>query len=84
MRRAIAGLLDVRDGDAVRTWVDTVAERLGRIDVVVNNAGGGFFSPFVDVNDKGQDALDPRELHQRDQLRPRRGAAHAAVGRIRS
>jgi NAD(P)-dependent dehydrogenase (short-subunit alcohol dehydrogenase family) len=56
-RRAEAGLLDVRDGAAVRTWVDTVAERFGRIDVVVNNAGGGFFSSFADVNDKGQDAL---------------------------
>jgi 3-oxoacyl-[acyl-carrier protein] reductase len=56
-RRAIPGLLDVRDGDAVRAWTDTVAEHLGRVDVVVNNAGGGFRSPFVDVNDKGQDAL---------------------------
>ena len=56
-RRARPGLLDVRDGDAVRGWVDTVAEQLGRIDVVVNNAGGGFRSGFLDVNDKGQDAL---------------------------
>jgi NAD(P)-dependent dehydrogenase (short-subunit alcohol dehydrogenase family) len=55
--RAVAGLLDVRDGDAVREWVDGVASELGQVDVVVNNAGGGFVSPFVDVNDKGQDAL---------------------------
>jgi NAD(P)-dependent dehydrogenase (short-subunit alcohol dehydrogenase family) len=25
--------------------------------VLVNNAGGGFLAPFLDVNDKGQDAL---------------------------
>jgi NAD(P)-dependent dehydrogenase (short-subunit alcohol dehydrogenase family) len=56
-RRAAAGVLDVRDGGAVRTWVDEVAASLGRIDVLVNNAGGGFAAPFLDVSDKGQDAL---------------------------
>ncbi len=56
-RRAVRGVLDVRDGDAVRTWVDGVAEELGRVDVVVNNAGGGFRADFLDVNSKGQDAL---------------------------
>jgi 3-oxoacyl-[acyl-carrier protein] reductase len=52
-RQAHTELLDVRDGDAVRTWVAT----LDNIDVLVNNAGGGFRSAFLDVNDKGQDAL---------------------------
>jgi NAD(P)-dependent dehydrogenase (short-subunit alcohol dehydrogenase family) len=56
-RRVHRGALDVRDGDAVRAWVETVAEAFGRIDVVVNNAGGGFDSAFLDVSDKGQDAL---------------------------
>jgi 3-oxoacyl-[acyl-carrier protein] reductase len=46
-------LLDVRDADAVRRWIDP----LDRVDVLVNNAGGGFESPFLDVTDKGQDAL---------------------------
>ena len=55
--RARPGLLDVRDGVAVHAWVDGVAEAFGRVDVVVNNAGGGFAAPFVDVTDKGQDAL---------------------------
>ena len=54
---AFPGLFDVRDPDAVRAWVDAVAEEFGQIDVVVNNAGGGFFADFLDVNDKGQDAL---------------------------
>jgi NAD(P)-dependent dehydrogenase (short-subunit alcohol dehydrogenase family) len=52
-RRAIASTLDVRDGDAVREWVAELPE----IDVLVNNAGGGFRADFLDVNDKGQDAL---------------------------
>jgi NAD(P)-dependent dehydrogenase (short-subunit alcohol dehydrogenase family) len=32
---------DIRDPDAAATVVDTAARRLGRLDVVVNNAGGG-------------------------------------------
>ena len=52
-RHAHAELLDVRDADAVRAWL----EPLDRIDVLVNNAGGGFAAPFMDVSDKGQDAL---------------------------
>src|SRR4051812_25806059 len=52
-RRAISGVLDVRDGDAVREWVGTLTS----VDVLVNNAGGGFRAAFLDVNDKGQDSL---------------------------
>ena len=52
-RHAHAELLDVRDADAVRAWL----EPLDRVDVLVNNAGGGFEAAFMDVNDKGQDAL---------------------------
>ncbi|MDX1889934.1 SDR family oxidoreductase [Mycolicibacterium sp. 050158] len=49
-RRPVDGLpyeflaCDVRDDDSVATLVDTIVERHGRIDVVVNNAGG---SPYV-------------------------------------
>lgn len=56
-RRVVAAELDVRDGEAVRDFVGTVVSELGPIDVLVNNAGGGFRASFLDVNDKGQDAL---------------------------
>ncbi len=54
---AFPGVLDVRDADAVREWVTAVAIEFGQIDVVVNNAGGGFNAEFLDVTDNGQDAL---------------------------
>ena len=48
---------DVRDAAATRAFVDTVAARHGRIDVVVNNAGGTFAAPFLDVSPNGEAAL---------------------------
>ncbi|HEX5616265.1 MAG TPA: SDR family oxidoreductase [Acidimicrobiia bacterium] len=50
-------VLDVRVGTDVAAFVADVGTRHQRIDVLVNNAGGGFFAPFLDVNDKGQDSL---------------------------
>ena len=40
-RSATFTVADVRDADAVAALVDTARQRLGRLDVVVNNAGGG-------------------------------------------
>lgn len=57
-RTAVTGVLDVREGEHVRAWVDgPVAARFEHVDVLVNNAGGGFRADFLDVSDKGQDAL---------------------------
>ena len=56
-RRVVAGELDVRDGDAVTGFLETVRAEFGTIDVLVNNAGGGFHANFEDINAKGQDSL---------------------------
>lgn len=56
-RRVVAAELDVRDGSGVEAFLATVQAELGAVDVLVNNAGGGFFAHFLDVNDKGQDSL---------------------------
>jgi NAD(P)-dependent dehydrogenase (short-subunit alcohol dehydrogenase family) len=56
-RRVVSGLLDVRDAATVDAFVAQVGVELDRLDVVVNNAGGGFASSFLDVNERGQDAL---------------------------
>jgi 3-oxoacyl-[acyl-carrier protein] reductase len=51
------GVLDVRQPDEVRAFLQRVADEHERVDVLVNNAGGGFAAAFLDVNDKGRDAL---------------------------
>src|SRR3954453_23571457 len=56
--RVVTGVLDVRDSEQVAAFVDEAVPALGhRVDVLVNNAGGGFPADFLDVNAKGQDAL---------------------------
>jgi citronellol/citronellal dehydrogenase len=45
--------LDIRDEDAVGAFFDGVLERHGRIDVLVNNAGGQFLSPAEAISPKG-------------------------------
>jgi citronellol/citronellal dehydrogenase len=48
---------DIRDEDTVRASVASVLERHGRIDALVNNAGGQFPSPLSSISAKGWDAV---------------------------
>jgi len=56
-RRCVSGVLDVREEEAVLAFIAEVGGALGRVHALVNNAGGGFFAPFLDVGAKGESAL---------------------------
>jgi citronellol/citronellal dehydrogenase len=45
--------LDIREDGAVDDFIDGVLERHGRIDLLVNNAGGQFLSPAEAITPKG-------------------------------
>ncbi|MFT5391370.1 MAG: hypothetical protein ACI8PT_001565 [Gammaproteobacteria bacterium] len=49
--------MSIRDPDAVSALISQVWERHGRLDVVVNNAGGQFAAPSVDITPKGWNAV---------------------------
>lgn len=44
---------DIRDEEAVEAVIDGVIERYGRLDLLVNNAGGQFLAPAESINAKG-------------------------------
>ena len=51
--RVEACACDIREEDQVAALVDGVLERHGRIDLLVNNAGGQFLAPAEDITPKG-------------------------------
>lgn len=50
-RRAVVVATDVLDLDASRAGIDHAVAQLGRLDVLVNNVGGGIDSPAIDITE---------------------------------
>ena len=46
---------DVSDSDDVKSAVDNVISRFGRIDILVNNAGVSYIVPFLEMDDETWD-----------------------------
>jgi citronellol/citronellal dehydrogenase len=55
--RIEAMVCDIREEDQVAALVDGVLERHGKIDTLVNNAGGQYMSPAEDISAKGFDTV---------------------------
>jgi citronellol/citronellal dehydrogenase len=51
--QCLARTCDIREPEQVTSFVDAVLERFGRIDALVNNAGGQFTAPAEDITVKG-------------------------------
>src|SRR5438874_12660090 len=48
-RRAIAVIADIVDYDSVESAVHRIAQELGRLDVLINNAGVEKRAPFLEI-----------------------------------
>jgi citronellol/citronellal dehydrogenase len=58
-----AAPLDIRDPEAGAAWVSEVAQHYGHVDVLVNNAGGQYPSPALDIVPKGWRAVVETNLN---------------------
>ncbi len=56
-RDVLDAVLDVRDTAAVDSWITEIEADWTTLDVLVNNAGGGFVSAVADLSANGQAAL---------------------------
>lgn len=54
---------NVRDPESVRTAVTKVAETLGTLDILVNNAAGNFYSPSEELTPNGWKAVVETDLY---------------------
>ena len=62
-RRALAATLNIRERDSVEALATELAERVGPIEVLVNNAGGQFPARARDLKPKGWHAVVDTNLN---------------------
>ena len=61
--RLLGGTCDIREPEQVAAFVGSVLDRFGRIDVLVNNAGGQFPSPAEMLSPRGWEAVIRNNLN---------------------
>jgi NAD(P)-dependent dehydrogenase (short-subunit alcohol dehydrogenase family) len=59
----LGGVCDIREPDPIAAFVTSVLDRFGRIDVLVNNAGGQFPSPAEMMSPRGWEAVIRNNLN---------------------
>lgn len=59
----LSATCDIRDADRVAAFVDQVIAQFGKIDVLVNNAGGQFPSPALQLSPRGWEAVIRNNLN---------------------
>jgi 3-oxoacyl-[acyl-carrier protein] reductase len=55
--KAIAVTTDVRSSEQIANLMEKTVEKYGRVDTLINNAGGTFFSSMMNMSDNGWDAV---------------------------
>jgi citronellol/citronellal dehydrogenase len=56
-------LLDIREPESVSRMADEIVQRSGKLDILINNAGGQFPSPAEDISPKGFNAVVNNNLN---------------------
>lgn len=55
--------INIRDEESVEKGVDNILSKAGKIDFLVNNAGGQFVSPAESISTKGWNAVIDTNLN---------------------
>ena len=74
--------MTIRDPAQVAALMDAAWARFGRLDVVINNAGGQFAAPALDITPRGWHAVLETNLYGTEEGRDASGSAQTV--RIRS